>query len=125
MALVKLEEPIVFCDVDDTLVSWKTYPKRGLNSIEFEDPFTQEVLYLHAIPNHIEAIKAHKLRGHTVVVWSAGGAKWAEEVVKKLKLEKYVDAVMSKPNWFYDDLPASEFMPECNRKYFPMGDPDE
>ena len=27
--------------------------------------------------------KEHKLRGHTVVVWLAGGADWAEEVVVK------------------------------------------
>lgn len=112
----KFKEPIYYFDCDDTLVSWKTYPKRSKNSVEFEDPHTHECLYLEAIPQTIEAMKSHKLRGHTVIVWSAGGADWAEEVVRKLNISKYVDAVMSKPDLFYDDLPASEFMPEINRR---------
>lgn len=117
--LPKFKEPIVFCDVDDTLVSWKCYPKISKNSIAFNDP--SGTVYLNAINEHIEALKLHKLRGHTVIVWSAGGADWAEEVVKKLGLEPYVDAVMSKPDWFYDDLPAAEFMPEINRKFYLKG----
>lgn len=119
MSIPKFKEPIVYYDVDDTLVSWRTYPKRGRDSIEFEDPHTKGSIFLNAITPHIDALKSHKLRGHTVIVWSAGGADWAEEVVRKLNLSAYVDACMSKPNWFYDDLPASEFMPEINRKYFP------
>lgn len=117
----KFKEPIVYFDVDDTLVSWKCYPKISKNSIEFIDPLSQGSIYLNVINEHVEALKLHKLRGHTVIVWSAGGADWAEEVVKKLCLSKYVDACMSKPNWFYDDLTASEFLPEINRKFYLKG----
>jgi FMN phosphatase YigB (HAD superfamily) len=119
MPIPKFKEPLVTFDCDDTLVSWKHYPKISKNSIAFNDP--SGTVYLNAIKEHIEALKSHKLRGHTVIVWSAGGADWAEEVVKKLGLESYVDAIMSKPNWFYDDLSANEFMPEINRKFFSKG----
>ena len=121
MAIPVFREPIVFFDIDDTLVSWRCYPKISKNSIEFEDPLSHGSIYLNVIQEHVEAVKSHKLRGHTVILWSAGGALWAEEVMKKLGLSAYVDACMSKPNWFYDDLPADEFMPEINRKYFSKG----
>lgn len=117
--MIKFKGPIAFFDVDDTLVSWKCYPKRSKNSIGFNDP--TGTTYLNSIQEHIDAMKLHKLRGHTIIVWSAGGEDWAEEVVKKLGLEEYVNAVMPKPDWFYDDLPAAEFMPEVNRKYFYKG----
>lgn len=52
---------------------------------------------------HIHQLKSHKARGHTIFVWSAGGCSWAQKVVKHLKLEEYVDYVMDKPLWCYDD----------------------
>lgn len=67
---------------------------------------------------HIDAMKQHKARGHTIIVWSAGGWEWADRVVALLDLGDVVDVVMSKPDWFYDDKPASEFMPEANRVYY-------
>lgn len=118
MPIPKFKEPIVFYDVDDTLVSWDHYGTFKEGMIEFTAPESGHPMWLEPIPEHIKAMKNHKLRGHTVVVWSAGGADWAEEVVKKLGLQPYVDVIMSKPNWFYDDIPASEFMPEHNRKHY-------
>ena len=119
--MIIIKGPTAYCDVDDTLVSWKTYPKRGKNSVEFIDPYDNSALYLNVIHEHVEALKLHKLRGHNVVVWSAGGGEWAEVVVKKLQLESYVDLCIDKPHWFYDDLPASQFMPEISRKYYLKG----
>lgn len=115
--LPKFKEPIAYFDVDDTLVSWEHYGKQLPGMVEFEDPHTHGSLFLEVITEHIESMKKHKLRGHTIIVWSAGGADWAEEVVTKLGLRSMVDAVMSKPDWFYDDIPSSEFMPEINRKH--------
>lgn len=116
MLIPVFKEPIAYFDCDDTLISWSSYPKRGKNSIEFIDPADNRSIYLNAIEPTIEALKLHKVRNHTIIVWSAGGALWAKEVVSKLGLEKYVDACMAKPNWIYDDLPAAEFIPECIRK---------
>lgn len=118
MGNIVLKEPLVCFDVDDTLVSWECYGQVKSGMLEFVDPEDGQSLWLETIPENIEAMKAHKLRGHTVVVWSAGGAMWAKEVTHKLGLSKYVDAYMSKPNWYYDDLPSSEFLPETNRRHF-------
>lgn len=117
---------IVFCDVDDTLVKWAptqeeletrgidiTCPKSMVlnddNEVVDSGSWTQ-MLVPHRV--HIEQLKRHKLRGHTVVVWSAGGFDWAEAVVRALKLEDIVDLVISKPTWIYDDIQPSEFMPK-------------
>lgn len=112
----KFDGPIAFFDVDDTLVSWKYFNEFKEGMIEFIDPYDDATLYLEPIKETIEQLKTHKLRHHKVVVWSAGGAEWAEEVAIKLGIDCYVDLYLSKPSWFYDDLPASEFMPEHIRK---------
>jgi hypothetical protein len=116
MTIPKFKAPIVYVDCDDTLVSWN-YDTNcpGPNKIEFIDPEDGEILYLETLPENIKAIKTHKLRKHTVILWSAGGADWAEEVANKIGLGKSVDAYADKPTWFYDDLPASQFMEEHKR----------
>lgn len=115
MEKIVLREPLVCFDVDDTLVSWDCYGQLKPGMLEFEHK--GQPLWLEVITENVEAIKSHKLRGHTVVVWSAGGALWAKEVISKLGMSSYVDAYMAKPNWYYDDLPSSEFLPEINRKH--------
>jgi predicted HAD superfamily phosphohydrolase YqeG len=91
---------ILYCDVDDTLIMWnETHASYKANE------------------THIKLIKEHKLRGHTIVVWSAGGCEWAERIVIELGLEEYVDLVICKPSWFCDDLTSAEFLPEVNRIY--------
>jgi hypothetical protein len=102
-----------FFDVDDTLVIW------GRTGHPEAKPFNNSGYTQWLVPHqrHIELLKTAKFRGHKVIVWSAGGSEWAEEVVKMLELENYVDLVISKPSWYVDDLPASEFMPSFNRVY--------
>lgn len=56
---------------------------------------------------HIDIIYDFKSRGHTVVVWSAGGAEWAEMVVKALQIEHKVDLIISKPDYLFDDKPVT------------------
>lgn len=95
-------------DVDDTLVKWNTVETENLVEITC-DGFTRKY---EIIWGNVKALKAHRTRGHKIVVWSAGGYKWAEAVVKALKLEKYVDLVSCKPSWIYDDLDSSAWMPK-------------
>lgn len=115
----------VFCDVDDTLVLWNpTQEQLDKEGIDFECPGSFVMVDDELVPSppwikrlvphkvHIEQLKKHKMRGHLIVVWSAGGWDWAEAVVKTLGLEHIVDLVVSKPTWTYDDLQASEFMPK-------------
>jgi hypothetical protein len=116
----------VFCDVDDTLFMWNAsaeqLEKNGisvsapagvwLNSegIEVACPAYTQLLLPHR--KHIEQLKKHRIRGHTIIVWSAGGYDWAEAAVRALGLEDTVDLVISKPIWCYDDLQPNEYMPK-------------
>lgn len=101
-------EMVVFCDVDDTLIMHD-------NSLPYDlyitDPympdFTQAV---RKHQKHIDFLKNLKGRGYTIIVWSAGGAKWANTVVKALQLENYVDICMCKPVKYVDDLEAHQIL---------------
>lgn len=106
---------VVFCDVDDTLVKWNYTKEEEERAIIFDNFGVKTPLVPHLV--HIEQLMKHKARGHMVIVWSQGGWEWSQEVVKKLGIEDYVDLVISKPRWFYDDLPSSAFMPDHIRIY--------
>lgn len=102
------EKPTVYFDVDNTLVFAQSdlsmteranLPAVYINGRQF---------YKH--DNHIEKIKEFKARGHNVIVWSAGGSGWAQMVVYALELSPYVDLVLSKPYWYFDDLDVKEWM---------------
>lgn len=102
----------IYCDVDGTLVDFE-YPL---------DTRPEDLLYINGIavlPNfkHVKKLQQFKARNFKIVVWSQGGSHWAESVVHLLGIEEIVDIVISKPNWFIDDLPANEFMPEINRVF--------
>lgn len=104
---------VIMIDVDNTLVfSLREYPHEVTHEVV---KINGRKFWVHA--PHIEMIKDFKARGHSIVVWSAGGAEWAESVVIALKLEELVDLVISKPDWFIDDKKASEFMDESKRFY--------
>lgn len=96
-------ENVVMFDVDETLLMFDGDP-------EYNTPRPHQT--------HIDKLKQHAYRGHTVIVWSAGGAAWAARAVAMLELEAFVDVVMAKPKWFYDDRQAHEILGE--RVYFPV-----
>lgn len=113
----------VFWDVDDTLVKWgNATPEEMNDAIPITCPISSAIIdeedvivqpwteYLRPHKKHIAQIKLHKMRGHRNIVWSAGGAEWAEAVVQALGIEEYVDIVMGKPSWYYDDLRCDEYM---------------
>jgi FMN phosphatase YigB (HAD superfamily) len=106
------KESTIFVDVDDTLVMWGVKAKKGQRLIQITDPYSNEQLYLLPHAGHIKVLKDRKARGSCIIVWSAGGYKWAKKVVEALKLTDYVDLVMTKPHMYIDDKPASEFMQE-------------
>lgn len=112
-----------FFDVDRTLVftdqevgAFEIRAQVSLTPVMFggREFFTHE--------NHIRLMKDLKARGHSVVVWSAGGGAWAEQVVRKLGLESVVDAVMTKPDGICDDKSVEEWLPEVDRFYIPIGE---
>ena len=115
--MLKLEsDRTVFFDVDDTLVMWghENHPDAVTFKDEF-DPNPRSVYSLVPHTRHIEVLKRDHNDGYKVIVWSQAGWQWASTVVEKLELEQYVDIVMTKPDVYYDDIPAGEFM---QRRYF-------
>ena len=113
MVVVKSNQP-VYVDVDETLVIHNKERRKHKDNIKIGD-----CLYIPHKP-HIEQIKAHSSRKHTVIVWSKGGCEWAELIVKKLKLEKYVDAVLEKPMWAIDDQVPSNYIDTYYINYDPF-----
>lgn len=102
---------IIYCDVDETLVlwDWKQYDPDGKDLIEIKDIQSGYSEFLLPHFRHVEFLKQFKTRGHTIVVWSQGGAIWCETVVKALGLEDIVDICISKPDWYIDDMHASAY----------------
>ena len=103
---------IICFDVDDTLVMWlwdqAEREKHAKDLIEVGKGNFKTLLLPHF--QHIELLKRYKAKGKVVIVWSQSGNQWAEEVVKALKLEEFVDFVFTKPEKYVDDLRADECM---------------
>jgi len=104
MKVAKNEHTVCF-DVDDTLIMWEgTFLEKFEGCVEVVCPHDNKTTYHRPHKRHIEFLKKEHARGYTVVVWSSAGAAWAESVIKSLKLEEYVDFVLSKPQKWVDDL---------------------
>ena len=104
----------VYFDVDNTLVfSAKECPSFLGDTVVIG--CRQWVVH----EEHRELIYDFKARGHTVVVWSAGGAEWAASVVRALGIEDEVDLCISKPDWYFDDKAAGEWI---IRHYYKKGE---
>lgn len=99
---------VVCFDVDDTLVMWSWPEEFNSQVVTFNNFGFPANLVPHQ--KHIELLKQFKARGHYVIVWSQGGWEWAQEVVRLLGLEGFVDEVKTKPKWIVDDLPASAWV---------------
>lgn len=77
-----LKKPVVVAfDVDDTLLIPRVATGANMD-----------------LPNHknIQLLRWFALNGHYVIVWSGGGVPYAKDWVRKLGLEKQVDAVIPK-----------------------------
>lgn len=110
-------DDVVFCDVDETLVSYtecvpggiRIYGEPYKDLISIIDPYDQEELLLNPLVANIRLLKRCKLKGKTVVVWSRGGYKWVKAVVEALNLQDYVDLVMTKVELYIDDKDISNW----------------
>lgn len=107
-------EHIICCDVDDTLIMWSLGNSTDHKAIPLERTLEDGMVIVeYVLPHnkHIQQLKTHKTRGHYIIVWSAGGSQWAKNAVKLLGIENYVDLVMAKPTWCYDDKQPEDYMP--------------
>lgn len=106
-------EAIFPVDVDDTLIVWdEEYQCPVEERVECIDPYDGSVHQLKPHRPHIQLLKEKKTRGAYIIIWSQGGYQWARAVVKALKLEAYVDQVLTKPSMYMDDLPVTAWMNE-------------
>tara|TARA_R110000868_G_C10973188_1_gene771516 strand:- start:56241 stop:56672 length:432 start_codon:yes stop_codon:yes gene_type:complete len=98
--------PTAYFDVDDTLVMWDM--PEGIDLQNDSQVVTVECRgresYVYRNRYNIDLLIKMASRGHAIVVWSAGGADWAEAVVKALHLENIVDVVTGKATYYIDDL---------------------
>ena len=103
MAYNLVEQDNVTCfDVDDTLAIWpKDFRNNQPGRTEFS--YGDEKVYLEEHSYHTVFLKHCFNRGDLVVVWSANGFGWAEQVVSKFGLENHVSIVMTKPTRHVDD----------------------
>lgn len=104
------ERKTVYFDCDDTLLEWKTCNETTTGAIKIEN--NGHEFYKKVIFENVEALIDHSMAGHVIVVWSAGGSTWAETIVKALGIENYVDVVLNKPDFYYDDKDPSHWLPE-------------
>jgi hydroxymethylpyrimidine pyrophosphatase-like HAD family hydrolase len=105
--VIKGDNPIYF-DVDDTLIMWDIPSDRTHEAIDIHCYGVTSVVRPHH--KHIELLKLTCQRDRQIIVWSQRGYKWAEAVVKVLKLEEYVDAILTKPIAYVDDLAVEDWM---------------
>lgn len=106
LVLIIPNDKILPVDIDGTLIEYV-----GKNDCDFVLEYGGLTVPLRKKRMNIALMKHHKTtRGYTILVWSANGKEWAETVIRKLKLQEYVDIIMTKPCKLLDDKPASEWM---------------
>lgn len=99
---LKKSNNVTCFDVDDTLVIWpKDFRIHKEDRITFM--YGGEMVHLEEHSYHTIFLKHCFNRGDMVIVWSANGYSWAQNVVETLGLQNYVTVVMSKPTRHIDD----------------------
>jgi len=111
---VNKNENIYPIDVDGTLVNWTDCDVNGPGKIEVD--YYGVTKYLTPIPYIIELVKAYHKRGFYIRVHSGNGYQWAEQIVTKLKLEKYVDEIETKFGPYLDDKHIDQWTQHINVK---------
>ena len=113
MSFFKLpDQTTIFYDVDDTLILHKVV-KTEENEKEFikiQDPHYECTHEVVPHKEHIQSLKDNSKAGHNIIVWSGGGSDWASAVIKTLGLNEYVDVIVNKPDFWYDDVESEEVL---------------
>ena len=94
------ETPIVYVDVDDTLV-------RSVGAKRIP------------MPHVVAAVKALAADGASLFAWSSGGAAYAKEVAEELGIDDLFSTFLPKPTLMIDDQSPSEW------RYLTVSHPNE
>lgn len=103
-----MDRRTMYSDVDDTLLM------HDISQFPVEQHITitcngREFVGVPNVKNINLLIKFYKL-GYDVYVWSKTGKSWAQAVTRALKLDPYVEACLSKPDFYLDDRKADGWM---------------
>src|SRR5690554_3670238 len=101
-------ERVTVVDCDDTLILWDKSEYDPESYITISAHGHDSVVVPHEA--NIKLFKKFAKLGYTMIVWSQSGYAWAEAVVKALGLEDMVTLCMSKPRYYFDDIPCEEWM---------------
>lgn len=100
--------PSAYFDVDDTIIEWNRPVDGESDLVEIE---CRDIRAIYKVNKHnIDYLHKLASRGHAIILWSAGRSDWAEAVCYALKLNNVVDACLSKPTYYVDDRPCTEWM---------------
>lgn len=81
---------VIYVDVDDTLV-------RSVGASRIP------------MPGVVQAVRALHAQGHTLYVWSSGGADYARQSAHELGLADCFAAFLPKPDAYIDDQPVHDW----------------
>jgi hypothetical protein len=96
-----MDRRTLFVDVDETLL---LHDKSQFDSCEHVEVECNGRTFV-GVPHWKNILLLEKFwrLGYDVYVWSKTGESWARAVVKKLELEPFVRACLSKPDYYMDD----------------------
>lgn len=122
--MILKSDKVVPFDVDKTLIFKSEAPYTSETQWLSYDRGEGKVVNSAFIPHksQIQLLKYLYVQGHTIIVWSGSGYRWAEAVVKALDLSEYVSLVLSKPQYYVDDRDSTIWM--GRRIYRELNDPE-
>jgi FMN phosphatase YigB (HAD superfamily) len=109
MKFILENDKAAFWDVDDTLIMYD-WPEDKAHEVVMIGVTPEDKIAVWPHKEHIKRLTSFKARGQSVVVWSQGGWYWAKTVVEALGIQDYVDVVMTKPRWYFDDLASHHWL---------------
>jgi hydroxymethylpyrimidine pyrophosphatase-like HAD family hydrolase len=108
-------EKTIFYDMDDTLIMHTKHISPLEQKVTID--FYGENIDFAVHTDHVKLLKNYKARGFTIFGWSGNGYKHAENVIKALNLEDYVDFVLTKPYRVIDDSEPNNWAPRIYLPY--------
>lgn len=99
---------VVMVDCDDTLILWDISEYSGINRVTVNCYGHKAIVVPHE--KNLKLLRKFAKLGYRIIVWSQSGWQWAEAVSKTLGIDDIVDTCMSKPRYYFDDIPCQEWM---------------
>lgn len=103
-----MDRRALFVDVDDTLLMHTFNENYCSRTISIK--LNGRVFVGSPNDTNIAMLKKFYNLGYDVYVWSRTGESWAKAVSKKLKLQAYVKAYLTKPDFYLDDKEVANWI---------------